>query len=146
MLASDPGSNKQAYPQDLELAQQRDVVPSLERPHRRQALEGHAERRREHAREVDVVDVHEQADHRGHRDAAVLQLRVPEEFEGTLAANRREAKRIPDLQAVKLVFGENHNIKIQKSIMIFIFKFSKLLPFSEFFESSFQKNNILETY
>ena len=140
-------------PDDLELAEQRDRVPRVERAHRAQPegeegsgnvgclcganaarssdaqgpacqqhslpkrvlgaarammarlgraaarLEANTVRRRQHAREVDVVDVEEQAHSRGHRDAAVLDLGVAEEAQRLVAAKRREFQRVEDLVA-----------------------------------------------
>ena len=73
---------------DLHLAEERQRVPCVEGAHRAQLLEGDAVRRREGPREMDTVDVEEEADGGSHRDAAVLDLGVPEELERALAAHR----------------------------------------------------------
>ena len=62
-------------------------------------LEANAVRGRQVAREVDVVDVEEQAHGRGHSNAPVLDLGVAEEAQRLVAAQRREFQRVEDLVA-----------------------------------------------
>merc|ERR1719443_2005656 len=86
-------------PQDLHLAENRDGVPRFERARRRELREGDLEGRGEHAVEMEPADVDQEARARGHRDATVLDLRVPKESERLLAADTCEAQRVPDLAA-----------------------------------------------
>ena len=83
----------------LQLAEQRHGVPSIEGAHRAELSERDAEGRRKVAREVDVVDVDQEADNARHRDAAVLDLSVAEEGERLVTAHRVEAQRVEHLAA-----------------------------------------------
>ena len=85
--------------QERQLAEQRDGVPSIEGAHRAELSERDAEGRREVAREVDVVDVDQEADNARHRDAAVLDLSVAEEGERLVTAHGVEAQRVEHLAA-----------------------------------------------
>ena len=73
---------------DLGLPPHGQAAPSFEGPHLRQAFESDA--LPDLARESDVVDVHEEADHRRHRNTTVLDLGVAEEFKRPVAAGGRE--------------------------------------------------------